>query len=116
MRAAKNNRAAEERRLWQDYKASAQFAKTWDDVEDALAAAFRLANRAPPAEAADAFKAGTERGSWRQIERVDIEPWFKHEIGDMGDPLWMTPAELLADNRRRLLAEAIHVAALANAS
>lgn len=91
------------RHFWREYKVAAQFSKPWSDVEDAMYAAHRLANKSPPVEAVDALRAPPARGSWRQMERVHIEPWFFHEIGRLGDnpSIWVTQATLTADNARR---------------
>ena len=102
MRALRNYAVAA-RYLWQEYKTAAQFSKSWDDVEEACSAAYRLANLSPPPEVADALKTSTPRGSWRAMERVDIEPWFYHEIGRPGDvpSIFSTMATLQDENIRR---------------
>lgn len=91
------------RYYWQEYKVACQFSKTWDAVEDAMSAAYRLANLSPPPEAVDALRESAPRGSWRQMERVEIEPWFYHEIGRPGDvpSIFSTMATLTEDNIRR---------------
>lgn len=91
------------RYLWQEFKVAGQFSKSWDDVEEAMTAAYRLANISPPAEIADALKTSTPRGSWRQMERVEVEPWFYHEIGRPGDThsIFATMASLEDENIRR---------------
>lgn len=68
-----------------------------------MSAAYRLANMAPPPEAGDAGKTANIRGSWRQMERVEVEPWFFHEIGRPGDvpSIFSTLATLEEDNIRR---------------
>jgi len=91
------------RYLWQEFKVAGQFSKSWDDVEEAMTAAYRLAHMSPPAEVADALKTSTPRGSWRQMERVHVEPWFYHEIGRPGDnpSIFSTMASLTDENIRR---------------
>lgn len=93
------------RDLWLEWKVATQFSKPWDDVEEAMSAAYRLANQAPPPEAGDAPKTANARGSWRQMERVEVEPWFYFEIGRPGDvpSVFSTMATLEEDNLKRAI-------------
>lgn len=96
--------AAAVKALWLEFRVAAQFRKDWDRVEDALVRdCVRRGQPLPPEYVQD-----SEEGRVAQwMQEVDPPRWFvAHELGcNDADHVWMTPAEIGADNHRRALEE-----------
>lgn len=100
--------------LWDEFRVAAQFPKEWIRTEETLIAEFKRKGQPLPVD----YEVGDSGVNAAWMEEIDPPGWFaRFELGrNDADHVWMTPAELAGDNRRRMLEEVGRQNALSQAA